>query len=79
MLDGEIALRVKELVRQTCEHFEILILRGVVSKDHIHILVSAPANISPSDIMRRVNYCIDTLKLISLKQRCFVGNYININ
>ena len=54
MLDGEIALRVREVVRQTCEHFEIQILRGVVSKDHVHILVSAPPNTSPSDIMRRV-------------------------
>jgi putative transposase len=26
----------------------------LVSKDHVHILVSAPPDISPSDIMRRV-------------------------
>ena len=54
MLGGDIALRVRELLRQTCEHFEIQILRGVVSKDHVHILISAPPNISPSDIMRRL-------------------------
>jgi len=42
LLTGDIALRVRELVRQTCEAFEIQILRGVVSKDHIHLLVSAP-------------------------------------
>lgn len=27
---------------------------GVVSKDHVHILVSTPPDISPADIMRRV-------------------------
>lgn len=54
LLVGEIATRVREIVRQTCERFEIEILRGVVSKDHIHILVSAPPDISPADIMRRV-------------------------
>ena len=54
MLQGDLATRVRELVRQTCERFEMHILRGVVSKDHVHILVSAPPNISPSDIMRRV-------------------------
>lgn len=54
MLQGDIALRVRELVRQTCERFDINILRGVISKDHVHSLVSAPPNISPSDIMRRV-------------------------
>ncbi len=41
-------------MRQTCERFEIRILRGVVSKDHVHILVSCPPTLSPSDIMRRI-------------------------
>ena len=52
LLVGELALRVRELVRQTCERYEIQILRGVVSKDHVHILVSAPPDISTSTIMR---------------------------
>ena len=54
VLQGDIALRVRELVRQIWANFEIEILRGVVSKDHVHTLVSAPPNISPSDIMRRI-------------------------
>ncbi len=54
VLVGEVALRVRELVRQTCGMFEIEILRGVVSKDHVHILVSAPPDMSPSDIIRRL-------------------------
>jgi len=54
VLTGEVGLRVRELVRQTCGPLEIEILRGVVSKDHVHLLVSAPPNISPSDIMRRI-------------------------
>ena len=54
VLKGEVAERVRELVRQTCESFEIRIIRGVVSKDHVHILVSAPPNIAPSEIMRRI-------------------------
>ena len=53
-LTGDIAKRVRGLVRQTCEAFEIRIVRGVVSKDPVHILVSAPANMAPSEIMRRV-------------------------
>jgi len=54
VLKGDVALRLRELVRQTCEAFEIKILDGVVSKDHVHILVSAPPNIAPSEIMRRI-------------------------
>ena len=42
VLSGEVALRVKELVRQSCEALEINIISGVVSKDHVHVFVSAP-------------------------------------
>ncbi len=32
-LVGDVGQRVRELVRQTCEAFEIRIIKGVVSKD----------------------------------------------
>lgn len=54
VLAGDIALRLRELVRQTCSMFEIEIIRGVVSKDHVHILVSAAPTLSPAEIMRRI-------------------------
>jgi putative transposase len=54
VLQGDAGQRVRELVRQTCEAFEIRILKGVVSKDHVHILVSAPPEMAPSEIMRRI-------------------------
>lgn len=54
VLTGEVGKRVRELVRQTCEFLEIEILRGVVSKDHVHLHISAPPHSSPSEIMRRI-------------------------
>lgn len=54
VLTGDLGFRVRELVRQTCETLEIQILRGVISKDHVHLLVSAPPKIAPSEIMRRI-------------------------
>ena len=54
VLQGDVGQRVRELVRQTCEAFEIRIIKGVVSKDHIHILVSVPPELAPSEIMRRI-------------------------
>jgi putative transposase len=54
VLVGGIAERVRELVRETCEAFEIRIAKGVVSKDHVRILVSCPPNMAPSEIMRRI-------------------------
>ncbi len=53
VLIGEIGVRVRDLVRQSCEAFEIKILKGVVSKDHIHILVSAPPNIAMGNKRRK--------------------------
>ena len=47
---GDVVLRVREMVRQTCE---IKLLQGVVSTDQVHILVSAPPPMAPSDITRR--------------------------
>ena len=54
ILTGEIAERVRATVRQVCETFEIRIVSGVVSKDHVHILVSAPPTMAPSEIMQRI-------------------------
>ena len=54
VLKGDIGLKVRKLIRQTYEAFEIEILKGVVSQDHVHILLSAPHNMAPSEIMRRI-------------------------
>jgi len=54
VLTGDVALRLRELVRQTCEAFEIQIIKGVVSNDHVYIFVSGPPTMAPSEIMRRI-------------------------
>ena len=54
VLTGDVSLRVRELVRQTCESFEIQIISGVVSQDHVHLFVSATPTMAPSEIMRRI-------------------------
>ncbi len=40
VLTGEVALRARELIRQTCEAREVTILAGHVSKDHVHLHIS---------------------------------------
>ena len=54
VLTGDVALRVRDLVRHTCANVEITILQGVVRKDHGPILVSAPPHMAPSEIMGRI-------------------------
>ena len=54
VLKGDVGYKIRDLIKQTCDIFEIEIKKGVVSKDHVHIFVSAPPNIAPSEIMRRI-------------------------
>ncbi|MDR2356683.1 MAG: IS200/IS605 family transposase [Oscillospiraceae bacterium] len=52
VLEGKVAERVRELLRQGCEANKITIIRGSVSKDHVHLLLSCPPVLSPSKIMQ---------------------------
>jgi len=54
VLVGAVGLRVRDLVRETCQALEIEILQGSVSRDHVHLLLSCPPNLSPSKIMQRI-------------------------
>ncbi len=54
VLTGEVAERVRELIRQSCMSRDINIIRGHVSKDHIHIMVSCPLALSPSKVMQYI-------------------------
>src|SRR6266702_1235745 len=50
ILRGETAERVRDIIRQVCASREITILKGHVSGDHVHLMVSAPPTMSPAQI-----------------------------
>jgi putative transposase len=52
VLKGHIAERLRELLRQSCEAREIKIIRGSISTDHVHMLLSCPPVLSPSKIVQ---------------------------
>jgi putative transposase len=54
ILTGEVAVRLRDLVREICRTEEIEILQGAVSSDHVHVLLSCPPNLSPSKIMQLI-------------------------
>jgi len=54
VLRGEIAIRLRELVRQTCGALDVYILSGHIAVDHVHLLVSVPPMISVSTLMQRI-------------------------
>jgi len=52
VLKGKIAERLRELIRQGCSARNITIIRGSVSNDHVHMLISCPPTLAPSKIMQ---------------------------
>ena len=54
VLVGLVAERVRELIRQICKTNEIDILKGHVSKDHVHLFVSVPPSISVSKLVQQL-------------------------
>jgi putative transposase len=54
VLRGEIGVRLREIIRQTCESQEVYIVKGHIAPDHIHLLLSMPPQISVSDLVQRL-------------------------
>ena len=52
VLRGPVAERARELIIQSCMSREIKIVKGHISKDHVHLLVSCPPKLSPGTIMQ---------------------------
>jgi putative transposase len=54
ILKGDIQIRCRNLIRQTCDANDIKILKGVVSPDHIHLHLSYPTKLSISNIAKKL-------------------------
>ena len=54
VLKGEVQIRCRELIRQSCDSLDVQILKGVVSKDHVHLHLSYTPKMSVSEIVKRL-------------------------
>ena len=54
VLKGAIQKRCRELIMQICDSEDVRILKGVVSKDHIHMLLEYPPSKSISELVKRL-------------------------
>ena len=50
----EVGKRVRALVVQVCESEEVRIMKGHVSKDHVHVFVSIPPQVTISRLVQRL-------------------------
>ena len=54
VLVGDIGSRLRNLVRQLCSEMEVEILSGVVSRDHVHVLLSMLPRTSVSRLVQKL-------------------------
>ena len=54
VLKGDIQKRCRDIIVQICDAEDIRILKGVVSKDHIHLHIEYPPSKSMSDIVKKL-------------------------
>jgi putative transposase len=53
-LAGAVGVRVRDLIREICGVQDVLIIRGHVSADHVHLLVSIPPQLAVSRLVQRL-------------------------
>jgi putative transposase len=78
VLVGEIATRARDLLREICRSRDVEILKGHVSKDHVHIFVSVPPHISVSDLVQSLKGKSSRKMMMEFKtlSRTFWGRHI---
>ena len=54
VLFGDVAVRVRVLIREIYKFLDVEILKGHVSKDHVHLFVSVPPQLSVSKMVGRL-------------------------
>lgn len=54
VLKDKIVERARYLIRQGCNSMSVSIIKGSISKDNIHLLVSCPPSISVSKLVQQL-------------------------
>ncbi len=54
VLRGDVQRRYRGLIIQICDTEDVQILKGVVSKDHVHMHIEYPGKLSISDLVKRL-------------------------
>ncbi len=54
VLTGKVGYRVRDLIREICRTLSIQIIKGHVSKDHIHLFLSIPPSLSVSKVAQYI-------------------------
>jgi len=53
-LRGEVGGQLRDLIREICRSNDIVIIKGHIRPDHVHLLLDVPPNLSPSRVMQAI-------------------------
>jgi len=78
VLRGEIAERVRDLIREICKAREVEIIKGHVSIDHVHVFLSVPPHLSVSQLTQSLKGKTSRKMMMEYKtlSRAFWGRHI---
>lgn len=78
VLRGDVAHRLRELVREICKSKDVEIIRGHVSRNHVHIFVSCPPHYSVSQLVQSIKGKTSRKLMMEYKSlnRAFWGRHI---
>lgn len=78
VLVGIVAERVRELLRGICKEHDVEILKGHVSRDHVHLFVSVPPHLAISKLVEYLKGKSSYKLMIENKQfsREFWGRHV---
>jgi putative transposase len=54
VLRGEVAERVRAIVREECQKARVAILQGHIAPDHVHVMISIPPHVTISRLVQRM-------------------------
>jgi len=54
ILRGRVAERARDLIREVCQTRDVVIIRGAISPDHIHMLLSAAPHLAPAKLVQYI-------------------------
>jgi len=54
VLVGDVGYKTREILREVCRNEGVEILKGHVSKDHVHLLVGIPPHVTISRLVQRL-------------------------
>ena len=54
MLRGEVAERVRAIVREACQKAHVDILQGHISPDHVYVMISIPPHVTIRRLIQRM-------------------------